>query len=113
MALIITSITNDIIIKTITNITTSVISTHSLFVWFIGYKNSDYNIYKKQIVATDLHNKLLIISALIKDTIKKHYIKKDETTDKIIQAFLNINQVVILYYINIFFDFLVILRYIF
>ena len=76
MALIISSITNDIIIKTITNITTSVISTHSLFVWFIDHKNNDYKIYKNKIVATDLHNKLLIISALIKDTIKKHYLKK-------------------------------------
>ena len=65
MALIISSITNDIIIKTITNITTSVISTHSLFVWFIDHKNNDYKIYKNKIVATDLHNKLLIISALI------------------------------------------------
>ena len=76
MALIISSITNDIIIKTITNITTSVISTHSLFMWFIDHKNNDYNEYKRKIVATDLHNKLLIISSLIKDTIKKHYLKK-------------------------------------
>jgi len=76
MALIISSITNDIIIKTITNITTSVISTHSLFMWFIDHKNTDYNEYKRKIVSTDLHNKLLIISSLIKDTIKKHYLKK-------------------------------------
>jgi hypothetical protein len=81
MALIISSITNDIIIKTITNITISVISTHKLFVWFIDHENNDYNIYKKKIVSTDLHNKLLIISALIKDTIKKHYLKKHNTNE--------------------------------
>lgn len=44
--------------------------------WFIDHKNNDYNEYKRKIVATDLHNKLLIISSLIKDTIKKHYLKK-------------------------------------
>ena len=46
---IITTITNDIFIRTLTNITTSILSTHSLFVWFVDYKNNDYNIYKKEI----------------------------------------------------------------
>ena len=73
---ILTSITNDILMRTVTNITTSIVSTHSLFVWFIDYKNSDYNVYKKEIKVSDLHNKLLIISALIKDIIKKYYFKK-------------------------------------
>ena len=71
---IISSITNDIFVRTLTNITTSILSTHSLFVWFIDYKNNDYNIYKKEIKLTDLHNKLLIVSALIKDIIKIHNI---------------------------------------
>ena len=71
---IFSSITNDIFIRTLTNITTSLISTHSLFVWFVDYKNNDYNIYKKEIKLTDLHNKLLIVSALIKDIIKKYYL---------------------------------------
>ena len=46
---IITSITNDILIRSVTNITTSIISTHNLFVWFIDYKNSNYNVYKKKL----------------------------------------------------------------
>jgi hypothetical protein len=53
-------------------------------VWFIDYKNSNYNIYKKEVKVTDIHNKLLIISALIKDIIKKyHYpaIKENEIKD--------------------------------
>ena len=83
------SITNDIFIRTLTNITTSLISTHSLFVWFVDYKNNDYNIYKKEIKLTDLHNKLLIVSALIKDIIKKYYLKTDENIDFIIQKFIN------------------------
>jgi len=86
---IFSSITNDIFIRTLTNITTSLISTHSLFVWFVDYKNNDYNIYKKEIKLTDLHNKLLIVSALIKDIIKKYYLKTDENVDFIIQKFVN------------------------
>jgi hypothetical protein len=79
MSIFISTITNDIIVKTITSITTSVISTHSLFMWFIDYKNNDYAVYKNKIIATDLHNKLMIISALIKDTIKKYYLEKTES----------------------------------
>jgi hypothetical protein len=86
---IITTITNDIFIRTLTNITTSILSTHSLFVWFVDYKNNDYNIYKKEIKLTDLHNKLLIVSALIKDIIKKYHLKNDDNIDKIIQKFIN------------------------
>jgi len=86
---IITTITNDILMRTVTNITTSIVSTHSLFVWFIDYKNSDYNVYKKEIKVSDLHNKLLIISALIKDIIKKYYLKNDDNIDLIIQKFIN------------------------
>ena len=85
---IITTITNDILMRTVTNITTSIVSTHSLFVWFVDYKNSDYNVYKKEINVSDLHNKLLIISALIKDIIKKYYFKKEENIDDIIQLFI-------------------------
>ena len=85
---LISSITNDIFIRTLTNITTSLISTHSLFVWFIDYKNSDYNVYKKEIKLTDLHNKLLIVSALIKDIIKKYYLKKEDNVDDIIKLFI-------------------------
>jgi len=66
---ILTTITNDILMRTVTNITTSIVSTHSLFMWFIDYKNSDYNVYKKQIKVSDLHNKLLSVSALIIDII--------------------------------------------
>ena len=97
---IITTITNDILMRTATNITTSIISTHSLFVWFIDYKNSNYNIYKKEVKVTDIHNKLLIISALIKDIIKRYHFfpiikdqikdtKDSENIDIIIQKFID------------------------
>ena len=86
---IISSITNDILLRTLTNITTSIISTHSLFVWFIDHKNDDYNTYRREIKLTDLHNKLLIVSALIKDIIKKYHLKSEDNVDKIIQTFIN------------------------
>jgi hypothetical protein len=59
--------------RTLTNITTSIVSGHSLFVWFIDYKNCNYNIYKNELKVSDLHNKLLIVSALIKDIFQKYY----------------------------------------
>ena len=89
MTMIMTSITGDILFKSIVNITTSIISTNNLFTWFINHKNNDYNIYKKKIISTDLPNKLIIISSLIKDIIKKNYVKTDENIDNIIQQFLN------------------------
>jgi hypothetical protein len=93
---IITAITNDILMRTVTNITTSIVSTHSLFVWFIDHKNSNYNIYKKELKVTDIHNKLLIISELIKDIIKKYHFlngindeKDSETIDITIKKFID------------------------
>ena len=70
---LVTTFTNDILMRTLTNITTSIVSGHSLFVWFIDYKNSNYNIYKNELKVSDLHNKLLIVSALIKDIFQKYY----------------------------------------
>ena len=94
---ILTTITNDVLMRTASNITTSIVSTHSLFVWFIDYKNANYNNYKQELKVTDIQNKLLIISALIKDIIKKyHFLKekenekeKDENIDNIIQKFID------------------------
>ena len=88
---IITAITNDVLMRTASNITTSIVSTHSLFVWFIDYKNNNYNNYKKELKISDVHNKLLIVSALIKDIIKKYYLK-DKDNEKInesISKFIN------------------------
>jgi hypothetical protein len=83
---IITTITNDVLMRTASNITTSIVSTHSLFVWFIDYKNNNYTNYKKELKISDVHNKLLIVSALIKDIIKKYYFKDKE--DKDIEKFI-------------------------
>lgn len=79
---IISTITNDVLLRTASNITTSILSTHSLFVWFIDYKNTNYTNYKKELKISDIHNKLLIVSALIKDIIKKYYFKEEDKEDK-------------------------------
>jgi hypothetical protein len=89
MNIIVSSVTGDIILKTIVNITTSIVTTNNLFTWFINHKNNDYDIYKKKIISTDLPNKLIIISSLIKEIIKKNYIKNEENIDDIIKDFFN------------------------
>jgi hypothetical protein len=85
---LVTTFTNDILMRTLTNITTSIVSGHSLFVWFIDYKNSNYNIYKNEIKVSDLHNKLLIVSALIKDIFQKYYKNIDFLEQKPLQQTL-------------------------
>ena len=88
---IITTITNDVLMRTASNITTSILSTHTLFVWFIDHKNNNYNDHKKELKISDVHNKLLIISALIKDIIKKYHFKdqdKEDKEDKDIEKFI-------------------------
>lgn len=86
---IITTITNDVLLKTASNITTSILSTHSLFIWFIDYKNHNYDNYKKELKIGDVHNKLLIVSALIKDIIKKYHLKENENISENINEFIN------------------------
>ena len=81
-------ITGDIMLKTIVNITTSIITTNNLFTWFINHKNDNYDIYKKKIISLDLQNKLYIISSLIKDIITKNYINTGDSIDVIIQNFI-------------------------
>ena len=68
------------------------ISTNSIYKWFINHKNNDYNIYKNKIISTDLNNKLLIIEALVKDIIKNYYLKEDDNVNDIINNFIKDNE---------------------
>ena len=61
----------------ITSISTSITSTQNIFRFVIEHKDSDYVIWQRQLETTDLHNKLNITSALLKDIIKNHCIKKN------------------------------------
>ena len=52
MNVVVTTISTDIMLRTLTNISTTIISTNSIYKWFINYKNNDYNIYKNKIIST-------------------------------------------------------------
>jgi len=95
MSTVITTLGTDVFLRTIVNITTSIVSTNALYNWFIEHKNNDYQIYQNKITSTDLNNRLSVASALIKDIIKKYYLEHDPTTndvDSIINEFIKNNQ---------------------
>lgn len=66
-------ITQDIIFKCVSSLSTSILSTYNLYNFIVSNSNSDYQIYQSQITSTDLANKLLLASSLIKDVVKKHH----------------------------------------
>ena len=82
-------ITQDIIVKCVSSFTTSIISSYNLYNVIITHSisQSDYQNYQNQITSTDLANKLLLASSIIKDIIKKHHFKTDSniTIEKIIE----------------------------
>lgn len=84
-------ITQDIIIKCVSSLTTSVISSYNLYNIIItqSVSHSDYQNYQNQITSTDLANKLLLASSIIKDIIKKHHCKIDSdiSIEKIIELY--------------------------
>ena len=73
MNIIISKISSDILIHSLTNITRTFLSTNLLYGWFMNQNNKNYDIYKNKIIALDLNNKLLIIESLIINIIKKYY----------------------------------------
>lgn len=68
-------VSQDIIIKCVSSLSTSIISSYKLYNVIISYSisHNDYDNYQNQIMSTDLPNKLLIASSVIKDIIKKHH----------------------------------------
>lgn len=84
-------ITQDIIIKCVSSLTTSVISSYNLYNIIItqSISHSDYQNYQNQITSTDLANKLLLASSIVKDIIKKYHYKTDPniSIEKIIELY--------------------------
>ena len=84
-------ITQDIIIKCVSSLTTSVLSSYNLYNIIItqSITHSDYQNFQNQITSTDLANKLLLASSIIKDIIKKHHYKTDSNVpiEKIIELY--------------------------
>jgi hypothetical protein len=92
MSTVITTLSTDIFLRTLVNLTTSIISTNALYTWFLEHKNNDYQIYQHKIISIDLNNKLCVVSALIKDIIKKYHLQPDDNMDLIINEFIKNNQ---------------------
>lgn len=92
MNVVISTISTDIMLRTLTNISTTIVSTNFIYKWFINHKNNNYNIYINKIISTDLNNKLLIIEALVKDIIKNYYLKEDDNINEIIDNFIKDNK---------------------
>ena len=81
-------LTYNAIIYSISSLSTSITSTQNIFNFIIQHKDNDYNIFQHQLEATDLYNKLNIISSLIKDILRKHCNDKN-LTDKTIEEMLH------------------------
>ncbi len=86
-------ITQDIIIKCVSSLSTSILSSYNLYNVIISHSTSqsDYQHYQNQITSTDLANKLLLASSIIKDIIKKHHFEpnSNEPIEKIIESYKN------------------------
>ena len=84
-------VTQDIIIKCVSSLTTSIISSYNLYNVIITHSipQSDYQNYQNQITLTDLANKLLLASSIIKDIVKRYHFKTDSniSVDKIIELY--------------------------
>ena len=68
-ALISTFVTKDIIL---TSISTSIKATTGMIGYFLQSKETDLNLFKKELSSSDLCNNLNIILTLIEDIVKKH-----------------------------------------
>ena len=91
MNLIIPSVvTNEIIFKCISSLSSTILSSYNFYNFIIANAPNDYQNFQNEIISTDLANKLLIASSLIKDIIKKHHfdcIEKNIPIEKIIESY--------------------------
>jgi hypothetical protein len=81
-------VTYNAINSIIISLSTSLTSTQNVFKFIINHADSDYLIYQHQLETTDLHNKLNITIALIKDIIRKHCYKKNIDVEKLIDSLI-------------------------
>lgn len=84
-------ITQDIIIKCVSSLSTSILSSYNLYNIIVSQStsHSDYQNYQNQITSTDLANKLLLASSIIKDIVKRHHFTTDSNMpiEKIIELY--------------------------
>lgn len=84
-------ITQDIIIKCVSSLSTTILSSYNLYNIIVSQSTShtDYQNYQNQITSTDLANKLLLASSIIKDIVKRHHFNTDSNMpiEKIIELY--------------------------
>ena len=83
-------LTCNLLFYSITLLSTSITSSQNVFNFIYEIKDSDYDIYKKQIEITDLENKLKIVKSLIHDIINSYAHNKHES-NLLIEEILNPN----------------------
>ena len=66
-------IAKEIILKCIGSLSSNILSSYNFYYFIISNTSNDYQNYQQEIISTDLANKLLISSSLIKDIIKKYH----------------------------------------
>jgi hypothetical protein len=66
-------LTHEILFKCVSSLTTTILSSHNIYNYIISNSSNDYQKYQNEISSTDLANKLLLASSIIKDIIKKHH----------------------------------------
>ncbi len=86
-------ISQDIIIKCVISLTTSIVSSYNLYniITTQTITNTDYQNYQNEISSTDVGNKLLVASSIIKDIIKRYHVftkeEKDISVEQIIELY--------------------------
>ena len=83
-------VTNEIIFKCVSSLSTTILSSYNFYNFIIMNAPNDYQNYQNEIISTDLANKLLIASSLVKDIIKKHHfdsVDKDVPIERIIESY--------------------------
>jgi hypothetical protein len=83
-------ITQDIIVRCVSSLSTSILSSYNLYNFITTHSNSDYQIYQNEIISTDLANKLLVASSLIKDVIKRHHFSNPDDFNMSIEKIMEL-----------------------
>lgn len=85
-------IAKDVLFYGITTISTTIISIQNIFDFIVNHKDTEYKIYIKELEKTDLHNKLNVISAIIKNIIEKYATPNENLesiTNKVLYCYEN------------------------
>lgn len=66
-------IAKKLILKCISSLSSNILLSYNFYYFITSNTSNDYQNYQQEIISTDLANKLLISSSLIKDIIKKYH----------------------------------------